>query len=183
LPTWSWSTSRSSASGGRRQPEEGGDAYRLLQQTSLRILEQLASVSPRALWPAIVPLCRAAAGAGGRAERLVRNGNRRALVRQHRALLRALAALLGGRPAPAAVRTDMRALRATYRAPDDLPGAANCSVTLAVLACADGDRQSASDLIAEALAEYAAGRPDGRPLPSGEALVNVVTRLAGRAGR
>lgn len=166
--------------GGRRQQEEGGDAYRLLQQTSLRLLEQLAALAPRTSWPVIAVLCRLAARMGGRAARLVRNGNRLSLIRQHRAMLRALAAILQGRSAPEDVRSDMRALRATYRAADDLPGAANCTVTLAVLACADGDRPGAKALLGEALAEYSAGRPDGRPLPAGEALVKVMTQLLGR---
>ncbi|XVV15291.1 hypothetical protein ACQP2X_13400 [Actinoplanes sp. CA-131856] len=163
--------------GGRRHPEEGGDAYRLLQQTSLRLLEQLATVGPRAAWPALALCCRLAARWGDRAARLVRNGNRLSLVRQHRALLRALAALLRGAPAPSGVQADMRSLRATYRAADDLPGAGNCTVTLAVLARADGDRRLARVLLNEALVEYAEGRPDGHPLPSGEALVKVMNRL------
>lgn len=166
--------------GGRRQPEEGGDAYRLLQQTSLRLLEQLATAGPRPAWPVIAVCCGVAARWGDRAARLVRNGNRLALIRQHRGLLRSLAALLRGRPAPADVRADMRALRATYRAADDLPGAGNCTVTLAVLARADGDRPGARALLGEALAEYTAGRPDGRPLASGEALLKVMSRLVER---
>ncbi|TNH24943.1 hypothetical protein FHG89_23960 [Micromonospora orduensis] len=165
---------------GRRQPEEAGDAYRALQQTSLRLLERLVLVAPRPTWPVVAILCRGAAVLGGRAARLARNGNRLALVRQHRGLLRALAALLGGRPGPVDVGNDMRALRATYRAADDLPGAAGCAVTLAVLAGADGDLSAARALIAEALGEYAAGRPDGRPLFAGEALVDVATRLIDR---
>jgi hypothetical protein len=166
---------------GHRQPEEGGDAYRLLQQTSLRLLEQLATIAPRWSWRSIAVCCRLAAGWGGHAARLVRNGNRLSLIRQHRALLRALDALLGGRPAPAGIRADMLALRATYRAADDRPGAGNCTVALAVLAQADGDRSRASALLDEATAEYAAGRPDGRPLPSGQAVVDVMKRLFVRA--
>ncbi|SNY64248.1 hypothetical protein [Paractinoplanes atraurantiacus] len=166
--------------GGRRHLEEGGDAYRLLQQTSLRLLEQMATVGPRAAWPALALCCRVAARWGDRAARLVRNGNRLSLIRQHRAMLRAVGALLRGTPAPSDVRADMRALRATYRAADDLPGAGNCTVTLAVLARAEGDRPAAHALLGEALTDYAAGRPDGRPLPSGEALVKVMTRLIDR---
>ncbi|MEU8006398.1 hypothetical protein AB0B66_35015 [Catellatospora sp. NPDC049111] len=168
---------------GRRQPEEAGDAYRALQQTSLRLLEQLSVVAPRACRPVIAMLCQLATRFGERAARLVRNGNRLALIRQHRALLLALTALLRGRPGPADVRSDMRALRDTYRAADDLPGAGNCSLTLAVLACADGDHAEARALTARALAEYAAGRPAGQPLASGKALVDVVTRLIDRSDR
>lgn len=168
---------------GRRLPEEAGDAYRTLQQTSLRLIEHLASIAPRALWRSIAVLCHLAAKPGARATRLVRNGNRLSLVRQHRAQLQALAALLQGRAAPEDVRSDMQALRDTYRAADDLPGAANCAVTLAVLACADDDRTTARALTTEALAEYTTGRPDGLPLPSGKALVDVVTRLIDRSHR
>lgn len=169
--------------GGRHLPEAAGDAYRALQQTSLRLLEQLASVAPRPVWPLIAVFCHLAAKLGTRAVRLVRNGNRLSLIRQHRALLRALTALLRGSPAPEDVRSDMQALRDIYRAADDLPGAANCMITLAVLACADGDQAAARALTAEALAEYTAGRPDGRPLPTGEALLNVVSRLIDRSVR
>jgi hypothetical protein len=168
---------------GRRQPEEAGDAYRALQQTSLRLFEQLASVAPRGSRPAIGLLCRGAATFGVRAARLARNGNRLSLVRQHRALLLALSALLRGRPAAPGLRTDMQALRATYRAADDPAGAANCAITLALLTCADGDPAAARALIAEALAGYCEGRPAGRPLPSGAALVAVMTRLIDRVGR
>ena len=168
---------------GRRHPEQAGDAYRALQQTSLRILEQLASIAPRSSWVVISVLCCSAAELGQRASRLARNGNRLALIRQHRALLRSLAALLRRRPAPKDLWADMRALRTTYRNADDLPGAANCAVTLAVLACADGDLAAARALLAEALADYTAGRPDGYPLPSGEALVGVTSRLINRHGR
>jgi hypothetical protein len=124
--------------------------------------------------------CVGAARWGDRATRLVRNGNRLALIRQHRAMLRSLAALLRGRPAPADVRAEMRALRATYRAADDLPGAANCTVTLAVLARADGDLPAARALLDAAMADYWVGRPDGLPLASGEALVKVMRRLLER---
>lgn len=165
---------------GRLRPEEGGDAYRLLQQTSLRLLEQVAAVGPRPAWPMIGAWCGGAARWGDRASRLVRNGNRLALIRQHRAMLRSLAALMRARPAPADVRGEMRALRATYRAADDLPGAANCTVTLAVLARADGDRPAARALLDAAMADYTVGRPDGLPLASGEALVKVMRRLLER---
>ena len=168
---------------GRRQPEEAGDAYRALQPTSLRLLEQVASLAPAGVRPVLGLLCRAAAVLGRRAARLARNGNRLALIRQHRGLLLSLAALLRGRPAPAELRADMESLRITYRNADDLPGAANCAVTLAVLALADGDPAAARRLLDEAMDGYAAGRPIGRPLPSGEALVRVMTRLTDRYDR
>src|SRR6185312_8261994 len=38
---------------GRHDTEAAGDAYRALQQTSLRLLEQLATRAPRRLWPVI----------------------------------------------------------------------------------------------------------------------------------
>ncbi|HET8684811.1 MAG TPA: hypothetical protein VFM54_23505 [Micromonosporaceae bacterium] len=169
---------------GRRDPESGGDAYRALQQTSLRVLEQAAVVAPRPLWPLVGLLCRVASRLGYAADRLVANGNRRALVRHHRLHLQALAGLL--RPA---VRTSLdriaaeaSRLRMTYHNADDLSGAANCAVTLALVAAARGDRTGAAALLAEARAGYCAGRPDQLPLPSGAALIAVITRLLDRSG-
>ncbi|GAA4470832.1 hypothetical protein GCM10023170_088300 [Phytohabitans houttuyneae] len=168
---------------GRQLPEEAGDAYRALQQTSLRLFEQLTLVMPRASWPPLGTLCQLAAKLGERATQRARNGNRLMLIRHHRATLLALNALLRGHPAPEHLRSDIRALRDTYRAADDLQGAGNCTATLAVLACADSDPVAARALTDEALTEYTAGRPDGRPLPSAELMIGVVTRLVEKSDR
>jgi hypothetical protein len=168
--------------GGRGHPEAGGDAYRALQQTSLRVLEQLAASSPRLFWPLLGLACRGVSVLGGRAERLVANGNRLALIRHHRMHLLALAALLRKRTPGGGLTTRVRSLRLTYENADDLPGAGNCTVTLAVLAAADRDPARARALLAEAREQYSAGRPDGLPLPSGAALLAVIARLLDRFG-
>lgn len=100
----------------------------------------------------VARLCQAVSALGGQAESLAAKGNRKALIRHHRMQLQALAVLLAGaNPTeidPLASR--VQAPRTTYRNADDLPGAANCSVTFAILAAAARDRASAHTLLAEA---------------------------------
>jgi hypothetical protein len=124
-------------------------------------------------------VCRRLAALGRRAEALAANGNRRALIRSHRLLLIALAALLSGREPDAHLRPAVLSLRNTYLTADDLPGAGNCSVTLAVIAIAGKDFTVAENLLATALEQFTAGR-NGMPITSGAALHSVGTRLLAR---
>jgi hypothetical protein len=166
--------------GGRSEPEAAADAYRALQQTSLRLLERAAGIAPTWSWPALARLCRAARLLGRPAERLAGNGNRRVLIRQHRLLLAAYACLLSGRQPPAGLRRDAQSLRNAYRTADDFPGCGNLAVTLAVLAAAEGDQGSTDRLLAQAHEDYAAGRPDAKPIASGQAQLQAVQRLLSR---
>lgn len=144
------------------------------------MLERTAGAAPRPLWPALAVACRAVSALGRRAEALAENGNRRALVRQQRMLLTALAALLAGQEPPPGLRQRLRSLHDTYASADDLPGAANCTAALAVAAAARRDLAHARDLLARARGEYSAGRPDGTPVPSGAALLAALQRLLDR---
>ena len=155
---------------GRREQESAADAYRALQQTSLRILEAVARTAPSRTWPALGQLCRAAAWPGRPAERLSRNGNRRGLVRQHRMLLAAYSCLLRGRRPPDGLVEQVRSLRNAYRSTDDLPGAGNLTVTLAVLAAAGDNPASTQPLLEEAAGYYGIGEPGRQPSASGRAL-------------
>ncbi|MGH3156390.1 MAG: hypothetical protein ACRDNF_07445, partial [Streptosporangiaceae bacterium] len=165
---------------GRSEREAAADAYRALQQTTLRVLERAAGTAPTWSWPALARLCRAARLLGGPAERLAGNGNRRALIRQHRLLLSAYASLLARRQPPAGLRRDAQSLRNAYRTADDLPGCGNLAVTLAVLAAAEGDQVGARRLLEQAREDYTAGRPDAKPIASGQAQLQAVQRLLGR---
>jgi hypothetical protein len=165
---------------GRRDQEAAADAYRALQHTSLRVLEQAAATLPVWSWPVLAQLCRCARLLGGPAERLSSNGNRRGLIRQHRLLLSAYALLLSRQPPPDELVRQTEVLRASYRSADDLPGSGNLAATLAVLAAAGGDLAGADSLVAEALDDYSAGRPDRRPIAAGEALVNTIERVLKR---
>jgi hypothetical protein len=166
--------------GGRRDTESAADAYRALQQTWLRVLERAAGAAPRPLWPILAVGCRAVSIWGGRAEALAANGNRRALVRQQRMLLTALAAVLAHRQPPTDLQQRLQSLHDTYANADDLPGAGNCTATLAVVAAARQDLAYARELLGSARREYATGRPDGTPVPSGEALLTALHRLLDR---
>lgn len=166
--------------GGRQDTESAADAYRALQQTWLRVLERVAGIAPQPLWPVLAVACRAVSVFGRRAEALTANGNRRALIRQHHMLLVALAALLARREPPPDLQQRLQSLHDTYSNADDLPGAANCTATLAVAAAAKQDLARASELLASARREYSAGRPDGTPVPSGEALLTALHRLLQR---
>lgn len=165
---------------GRRGREPAADAYRALQQTALRVLERAAGSMPTWTWPVLAHLCRAARLLGGPAEQLAGNGNRRGLIRQHRLLLAAYASLLAGRQPPPHLVPETRSLRESYRSADDLPGSGNLTATLAVLAAAAGDLAHAHALLDDARTDYTAGRPDGIPIASGDALLNVVAQLLQR---
>ena len=165
---------------GRQEQEAAADAYRGLQQTSLRVLERAAAVVPRRVWPALAQLCRGAGVLGRPVARLSQNGNRRGLTRQHGLLLAAYACLLAGRQPPPALRQETQSLRDTYRNADDLPASGNLAVTMAVLAAADGDLTEAEHLLDGAKHDYAAGRPDAKPIAAGEALLVAVGRLLQR---
>jgi hypothetical protein len=165
---------------GRREPEAAADAYRALQHTTLRVLERMAATAPRWSWPALACLCRATRRIGGPAERLAANGNRRALVRQHRLLLSAYACLLAGQPPPSGLQQEIESLRDAYRGADDLPGSGNLAATLAVVAAAHQDQASARRLIGEARHDYTADRPGNRPIASGEALLTAIQRILNR---
>jgi hypothetical protein len=165
---------------GRRDQESAADAYRAVQQTGLRIVERGAATAPAAAWPVLVIAARTLTAAGRRAEAIASNGNRRALVRQQRMMLTALAALLSGRPAPAGLDGELRRLHDAYRAADDLPGAGNCTAARAVVAVTTGDIRAGRVLLDRARLEYAWERHDRDPLPSGAALVVVLTRIIDR---
>jgi hypothetical protein len=167
------------ARGGRTDREAAADALRALQQTGLRSTERIACLAPKAAWSPLGVVCRRLAALGRRAEALAANGNRRALIRSHRLLLIALAALLSGREPDAHLRPAVLSLRNTYLTADDLPGAGNCSVTLAVIAIAGKDFTVAENLLATALEQFTAGR-NGMPITSGAALHSVGTRLLAR---
>jgi hypothetical protein len=162
---------------GRRESEAAADAYRALQHTALRVIEHTAGMLPTSLWPALAPLCRTASLFGRPGERLAANGNRRGLIRQHRLLLASYRSLLAGRKSPPELRLEVTSLRNTYRNADDFPGSGNLAATLAVLAAADGDLGGADRLLREARADYAAGRPDARPIAAGEALLRAIEGL------
>lgn len=168
---------------GRRQRESAADAYRALQQTGLRGLERIAAHSPRLASPVLATAATALIHVGLRAETLSENGNRRALVRQHRLMLTALAALLAHQRPPSALESELAQLHEAYVNADDLAGAANCSVTLALTLAASGDRAGAWSSMDAAGREYTAGRPDGRPLASGAALLEVTTQILRRHAR
>ena len=165
---------------GRRGQEPAADAYRALQHTSLRVLEQAAVMGPRWSWPVLAWLCRMARSLGRPAVRLTSNGNRRGLVRQHGFLLAAYSYLLAGRRPPQALRSETQSLRDTYRSADDFPGSGNLAAALAVFAAAEGDLTGADSLLEEAHADYIAGRPDGQPIAAGQALVRTIGRLLDR---
>jgi hypothetical protein len=165
---------------GRRDLESAADAYRAVQQTGLRIVERAAATAPASAWPVLALTARALTAAGRRAEAMAANGNRRALVRQQRMMLTALAALLSHRPAPTGLDGELRGLHDAYHAADDLPGAGNCTAARAVVAVATGDVAAGRALLDAARLEYAWGRHDRDPLPSGAALVVVLSRLFDR---
>jgi hypothetical protein len=166
---------------GRREQEGAADAYRALQQTGLRTLERAAAAAPIA-WPVLAIAARALTAFGRRAEALAQNGNRRALVRQQRLLLTALAELLSGHHPPETLDRELRELHDAYHAADDLPGAGNCTAARAAVAVAIGDRAAAQSLLDQASHEYAWERHDRDPLPSGAALVEVLGRIFSHVG-
>ena len=168
---------------GRAEQEAAADAYRALQHTTLRVLEWAAGTAPRWSWPVLAYLCRAARRLGNPAQRLSGNGNRRALIRQHQLLLSAYASLLAGRAPQPGLQREAQSLRDAYRSADDPPGCGNLAATLAVLAAAGGDLASAGSLLEMARDDYTAGRPDARPIPSGEALLRAIQRLLDRLHR
>lgn len=168
---------------GRREQEAAADAYRALQHTTLRVLEWAAGTAPRWSWPVLAYLCRAARRLGNPAQRLSGNGNRRALIRQHQLLLSAYASLLAGRAPQPGLQREAQSLRDAYRSADDPPGCGNLAATLAVLAAAGGDLASAGSLLEMARDDYTAGRPDARPIASGEALLRAIQRLPDRLHR
>lgn len=165
---------------GRRDTESAADAYRALQQTGLRALERAAGSAPKVFWPILALACRGITAFGRRAETLAANGNRRALVRQHRLLLTALAALLSSREPPQGLEKALESLHDAYVNADDMPGAGNCTATLAVVAAAQKNLQRARYHLTAAGDEYRMGRPDGMPIPSGAALHIAIDRLLRR---
>lgn len=165
---------------GRREQEAAADAYRALQHTTLRALERAAARAPRRSWPALAYLCRATGWLAGPGQRLAGNGNRRSLIRQHRLLLSAYACLLAGRTPPHGLEQEIQSLRDAYRSADDLPGSGNLTATLAVVAAAQRDRDSATRLIDEAHNDYTVGRPDSQPIASGQALLVAIQRILDR---
>ena len=168
---------------GRRDVEAAADAFRALQQTGLRLVEGVAAAAGPVVWPPLALAVRALVRFGHRAERLAGNGNRRALVRQHRMLLTALAALFAGRRPPDDLDLRLGELHDAYQAADDLPGAANCTAARAVVAVAAADVAAGRAFLDTALHEYSWGRADRSPLPSGAALVSVLDRIFEHAGR
>jgi hypothetical protein len=166
---------------GRTEHEAAADAYRGVQPPSLRALERIAATGPRWSWPVLALLCRGARRLGAQAERLAGNGNRRSLIRQHRLLLSAYESLLASQPPPPGLQREIQSLRDSYRNANDLPGAGNLAATLAIVATTQKDTASARRLIDEAREDYTAGRPDARPIASGQALLHAVARIIARA--
>jgi hypothetical protein len=165
--------------GGRVDRESAADAYRALQQTGLRTTEHVAAATPRAVWPILAVGCRWLTRFGRRAEELAQNGNRRALIRQQRLLLTALASLLSRRPVADELATALRVLHEAYRNADDIAGAGNCTAALAVVAAANHDISTARTLLDTAWDEYLDGRAE--PIAAGVALVTVLRRIVNRA--
>jgi hypothetical protein len=107
------------------------------------------------------------------------NRNRRALVRSHRLLLLALATLLSGRDPDPELTPAVLSLRNTCLTADDLPGAGNCSVSLAVIAIAGKEFALAEGLLEMARGQFTDGR-GGVPITSGAALLSIGVRLLSR---
>ena len=90
--------------------------------------------------------------------------------------------LLCGQPGERPCR-EAQSLRDAYRSADHPPGCGNLAATLAVLAAAGGDLASAGSLLEMARDDYTTGRPDARPIASGEALLRAIQRLLDRLHR
>jgi hypothetical protein len=165
---------------GRRASEAAADAYRVLEQTWLRALEQGAVRLPRWSWPVLGVIAwwieRLAAEAGRRTT----NGNRRALVRAHGYQARALRSFLTKRSPPTGLVDQVQSLRDSYSDANDLPGAGNCSATLALIAAATSDWDRADQQLARARIEYQTGRTDGSMNAAGALLTQTVSRLIAR---
>jgi hypothetical protein len=160
--------------------EVQADAFRAIQQTCLRALEQCAGAVPEVFWPALAAACSGATWFGNRAEGRAVNGNRRALVRQQRLLLLSLAAVLRRRAPASSVTDGLTALHNTYLNGDDLPGAGNCTAALALVAAAVGDQARSDDLLAKAWSEYSYDQEGHAPYPSGAALIGRIRRIISR---
>ena len=169
-----------STGGGKRNPDAAADAYRALQQTSLRILERLIGVAPKSCWPPLGLACRVVSHLGVPAERLARNGNRRVLIRQQRLLLLVLADLVRHTRDSTEYARELEELRTSYLNADDLPGAANCIVGIALHDIAEGNSERCHSLLAEAKRLYGHERQSGGPLVSGQAMLAAASKIIAR---
>lgn len=166
--------------GGRADKDGAADAYRALQQTLLRLCLAAACRAPIAVWPLLGSACGAVALLGRRAERTAVNGNRLALIRNHRLLLVELQHLFTHRPCPRGTREQLSALRDAYRYGDDPAGAANCSAALAIVSAAEHDLAAARVELREAERGYAASRVDGVAPLAGEVLLSNLRAILAR---
>ena len=131
--------------------------------------------------PALGHLCRLVQLPGWPAERLSDNGNRRGLIRQHWMLLASYSYLFRGRLPPTGLADQVRSLRNAYRREDDLPGAGNLTVTLAVLAACGEDLAAAVGFLDDAAAYYGVNEAGRLPGASGQALLVSAGSLIRRA--
>lgn len=164
----------------REDPETTAAAWGVLGQTVLRASEQAALHIPVRLWPVLSASLRWAARWCLACRRLTTNGNRRALADSHHLLALALAALTSGRAPDAAWRKRLEELADSYRHAGDLPGAGNCTATLAVVEMADNQPDRAEALLVQAREFYVENRPNGQPIVSGAALLERLKRLFAR---
>jgi tetratricopeptide (TPR) repeat protein len=165
---------------GQRNTESAADAFRLIQQNTLRAAERAALALPTPALRLIPIALRAGIAAGRRAEELTTNGNRSALVRQQRYLAEALTSLFRQHPGRAGLEGDLTDLHDAYLHADDLPGAGNCTTALAVLAAAGQDIGLFTELHRKAEFEYRYGSWERQPNYSGSALLNRVDRLVAK---
>jgi hypothetical protein len=156
----------------RNQHEARSDAYRALQQTSLRVMERAIPRSPTLAWPMLASACRVLSRLGSRAELLTKNGNRQSLVRQQRLTLLGLSALLGNRHPEDAWSLLLEQTARAYEYGNDLAGAGNCTASLALHYAARDDQAGAEALLKEAADLYSASRPDAPPPAAGTAFLS-----------
>lgn len=167
---------------GGRDPQGVARASGAVQHTLLRFLEHAGTAASTRALPAFGLACGAAAGLGRAAADSSGNGNANALARSHNLLLQALAAYYRGVAPDPSLAGALARLRDTYSNAGDDAGAGNCVAALAVVAAAAGDPSMAAAFLNQARGLYGTGRPQGRPLPSGEALVGRLLQLFERHG-
>lgn len=164
---------------GRRAPLEAARAYSALSGLGLRVLEatpvRLLLIARRGA----ERLARASSVAGQRALTLRPGGNRQLFVRQQMAELKIMLAILAGNRCPEDAAAELRRVRDTYKAAEDLRGVTNSTAGLALAAIADGDQSLAHRLLDEAEQGYCNSRKSQPPDPSGLALVDRRRRLCG----
>jgi tetratricopeptide (TPR) repeat protein len=161
----------------RNQDEARSDAYRALQQTSLRVIERAIPHSPTFAWPMLASACRVLSRLGSRAELLTKNGNRLSLVRQQRLTLLGLSALLSNRHPEDTWSLLLEQTARAYEYGNDLAGAGNCTASLALHYAARDDRARAEALLKEAADLYSASRPDAPPPAAGTTFLGHLSAI------